>query len=154
MCLSAFFTSLILGVLWLANPVIGYRVCITSDGTVLYDAPAEADTLEVDFRHSVNKGNIREIYQIDRKHRQLALKTGYFENYGAGMLDTVPEDVGFRYEGNYLVLDFPLRYQDSFTYRAGPEAGHTVLYGTDVLPIYKTIPMKSFNILIVAEHLH
>lgn len=153
--MSAFFACILLGALWLLNPVTGHRIRITqADGTVLYDAPAVYDTIEVDFRHSVNKGMIREIYQINREQCQLALKTGYFENYGAGMLDTVPDHVGFREEDGYLVLDFPLQYKDSFTYRAGPEAGHTILYGTDVLPIYQMIPMKSFKISVVAKRLH
>jgi len=153
--LSAFFACLLLGGLWLLNPVTGHRVRITlEDGTVLYDAPAACDTIEVNFRHSVNKGMIREVYQLNNEQCQLSLKTGYFENYGAGMLDTVPDQIGFRDENGFLVLDFPLQFKDSWTYRAGPEAGHTIIYGNDVLPIYQMIPMKSFKISVAAKHLH
>jgi hypothetical protein len=153
--LPAFFTFLavIVVIVWIINPITGYSLQVVSEGTVIYQAPITQDHVEVDFRHSVNKGHIREIYRLDPKECRLALETGYFENYGAGMLDTVPAEVGFREEGNYLVLDFPMQYRDNITYRAGREAQHTLIYGNDVLRLYESIPQKPFTISIVANRL-
>jgi hypothetical protein len=150
--LPAFFAFILLMLIFLyVKTAPSYRLQIVSEDRLIYDVPAEADTVMVTFRHSVNKGLIREVYHLDLKQGKIALQTGYFENYGAGMLDTVPEDIGFRQEDNFLILDFPLKYQDSFTYRAGPEAQHQLYYGQDALPLYETISMKSFKIFLIQD---
>jgi len=150
--LPAFFGLIIFILLfWFTNPVIGQRLQVSSDGKVIYDVPVTEKRLEVAFNHSVNKGHIREIYIIDTNKSRLALEKAYFENYGAGMLDTVPPDVGFHQEDNYLVLDFPLKYQEQFTYRAGREARHTLAYGKDVLSLYEMVPQKNFTISVKAK---
>lgn len=119
---------------------------VWSGGQLRYCAPYDQDQVEVVFRHSVNHGVIREIYRLDPELRQLALDLGHFESYGAGMLDTLPEEVKMHEEGDFLVLEFPLVFQKSITYRAGPIAGHRLIYGESQLRLSEIMPMEAFEI--------
>lgn len=133
---------LLLGLKMTAPP----ELQIWSGEQLRYCAPYEQNAVEVTFRHSVNHGVIREIYHLDPESHQLALDLGYFESYGAGMLDTLPEEVKMHEDGNFLVLEFPLEFQESITYRAGPTAGHRLIYGESQLRLSEIMPMKAFEI--------
>ncbi len=124
---------------------------VASRGKVLYEKVITSTECEVGFRHSVNKGLIREVYRLDPKNRLITLEKGYFQSYGAGMIDTVYDtaDMNFRQEGDFYILDFKPEWKASIGYIGGNIAGHTFKYGDDILEIGKLHPKQPFSISIL-----
>lgn len=123
---------------------------VSSRGKVRYEKIITSTECEVGFRHSVNKGLIREVYRLDPKNRLITLEEGYFQSYGAGMIDTINEtaDMNFRQEGDFYILDFKPEWKASIGYIGGNIAGHVFKYGDDTLEIGKLYPKQPFTISI------
>ena len=79
-------------------PLLPPSLVVSSRGKVRYEKVITSTECEVGFRHSVNKGLIREVYRLDPENRLITLEEGYFQSYGAGMIDTIYEtaDMNFR----------------------------------------------------------
>lgn len=100
---------------------------------------------EVHFRHSVNKGLIIERYQLDKKSGLIYLKNGWFENYGAGMMDTIDEDMKIFDDGNMMRIDFPENKIESVNFASAGIADHTFIYGKNRISLYEEYPYKTIN---------
>lgn len=130
-------------------PILPASLLVTSSGTLLYEQTVKADTCEVMFRHSVNKGLIREIYRIDSKNCRIALVQSYNQSFGAGMLDTVEDTAPFHFRsdgGQYYIMDFPAIWQEQINYIGGNIAGHVFSYQDDVIHIGEERPKQPFRI--------
>lgn len=103
---------------------------------------------EITFRHSVNRGVIREIYTILPLDLMFFLDTAYFENYGAGMLDSVPPDVVMTEEGRFLRLDYPELPQTCIAYSAAGIADHQLLFGDSAIRLFEINPYRTCFITI------
>lgn len=101
------------------------------------------DYFQIEFCHSVNRGLIKERYSIDLKKCDFYLKTAWFENYGAGMLDNVPPDTTIQEEGNFLRLDFPEMRLKSIAYAAAGIANHKIIVGSDEVELFNINPYKT-----------
>lgn len=137
-------------VLLLLLPLLPPSLVVASGGQVLYEKVIASTECEVDFRHSVNKGLIREVYRLDPENKLITLEEGYFQNYGAGMIDTVYDtaDMNFRQEGDFYILDFKPEWKASIGYIGGNIAGHIFKYGDDMLEIGTLRPKQPFSISI------
>ena len=116
---------LLLTVQWMPS------LLVTSDGEVLFDRVLGFEEFEVVFRHSYNKGMIREIYRISPDRTQIALLKSYNQSFGAGMADTVEDVQGrnFRQEEEWFVMDFPtVVWVPEVRYIGGAIAGHRLIY--------------------------
>ncbi len=102
-----------------------------------------SDYFSVTFRHSVNKGEIIERYQIDKKNRIFYLQTGWFESYGAGMMDSLADGVSMREEGKYLRLDFPAKNLTQVSYAAAGIADHVLQIGDKKIHLFEENPYKT-----------
>ena len=145
------FACILLVVILLALlPLLPPSLVLSSKDKVLYEKIITSTECEVGFRHSVNKGLIREVYRIDPVSKTITLERGYFQSYGAGMLDTVKETAGmnFRQEGDFYVLDFKPNWKTSIGYIGGNIAGHVFIYGDDILEVGKLYPKQPFSISI------
>lgn len=101
------------------------------------------DYFQIEFCHSVNKGLIKERYSIDFSSCDFYLKTAWFESYGAGMLDSVPEDVVIQEEGSFLRLDFPVKRLKYIAYAAAGIANHKIIVGSDEIELFNINPYKT-----------
>ncbi len=88
-----------------------------------------------EFRHSVNKGLIIETYSLNPDD-SLHIKEALFENYGAGMLDQVPQGVVISEDGSYLKLTFEEQTMPSLQCIAGREAKQIIRYGDRELALF------------------
>lgn len=133
-------------VLWqaLSRPSLVLR---STDGRELMRlALGETDFFEVSFRHSVNRGLVRERYQIDPKDRSITLVTGWFENYGAGMMDTISEDMEIREEDGFLRIDFSYPPMREVVYRSAGIANHALAIGTERIALFERWPYQAIHI--------
>ena len=131
-------------------PLLPPSLMASSNGKVLYAEFVDDRHFEVGFRHSINKGYVREIYRIDPKTCRLTLEKGYYQSFGAGMIDTVQDSEGlnFRREGDYYVLDFPPNWQKKIPYIGGNIAGHIFIYDGDEIPFGTLYPRQPFTIFV------
>lgn len=103
----------------------------------------DASYFEVTFRHSVNKGLITERYEMDLDNRTFYLKTGWFESYGAGMMDSLAEGVKMTEEGKFLRLDFPKQELQQVSYAAAGIANHKLSIGNHEIFLFQKNPYKT-----------
>lgn len=102
-----------------------------------------ASYFEVSFRHSVNKGMIMERYEMDLEQKTFYLKTGWFQSYGAGMMDSVVEGVQMTEEGDFLRLDFPKKELHQVSYAAAGIANHKLSIGENEIFLFEENPYKT-----------
>lgn len=139
---------LLLILLCLYLPLLPPSLLLVSEEQVLFERVLGEPYCEVDFCHSVNKGNIREIYRLDGQRQMLNLETGYYQSYGAGMIDTPPPEMDLRQEGDYLILSFPANWQERINYIGGAVARHRFIYEDFQMEIGSLRPGKPFSLLI------
>ncbi|RPF43207.1 uncharacterized protein DUF1850 [Hydrogenoanaerobacterium saccharovorans] len=144
--LPAFSVLIIIILLFL--PLFPPSLLVVSQGKVLGEYPVQADNFEVQFRHSVNKGLIREVYKIDAERLTITLDKGYFESYGAGMIDTVPPEVTYSSDEQFVILDFADHYRHQIDYTAGIVSQHMFYYEDKSLVLYKLAPRKPVAITV------
>ncbi len=101
------------------------------------------DSFEISFRHSVNRGIVREKYQINHLEDSFYLKTAWFESYGAGMLDELPNEVTMMEDGDFLRLEFPQENMTSVCYAAAGFAKHKIKLGDTVIDLFELNPYKT-----------
>lgn len=133
-----FLPLFLMAAVWL--PLFPPSLVISAGGKVLAEYSVTDLRFEVRFVHSINKGVVREVYRIDPQSKTFWLERGYFENYGAGMVDTVPPEVAFSSEDHFLVLDFPPAPVREVRYIAGPVAKHRFFYAGNELALYQLAP--------------
>ncbi len=133
------------------HPII-YKLCIrNTDGKILASLDIQKnDHFEITFRHSVNKGLVKERFSIC-EGESIALTTAWFENYGAGMLDTIPEGAKISEEGSFLRIDFVPNKQASVSYAAAGIAGHelTIISSDQKIKLFDINPYGTCNISVV-----
>lgn len=121
----------------------------TSDGELVSSfSPENGAYFDIQFRHSVNKGLITERYFLDKATGKICLTSGWFENYGAGMIDTIGEGMKMTEDGDRLRIDFPQSWIDSVNFASAGIANHIFIYGNDKLRLYELRPYKTINIRI------
>lgn len=124
-----------------------YVIRLKDQEQTVMDIPlGDEDYFDIAFKHSVNKGLVIERYQIDKEHMTIYLRSGWFENYGAGMMDTVEDGMAMTEEGDMLKIDFPRSDMESVTYRSGGIAGHKFTYGSQEIDLFDHWPYKSVTI--------
>lgn len=113
-------------------------------GTYLSLLPVDKNSyFEVSFRHSVNNGIIIERYEMDLENQTFYLKTGWFQSYGAGMMDSVAEGVQMTEEGDFLRLDFPKKELHQVSYAAAGIANHKLSMGDYEVFLFEENPYKT-----------
>lgn len=129
-------------------PLIPASIVLSSGNLVIYESFIGSDICEITFRHSVNKGLVREVYVLSSDMLMLTLKTGYNESFGAGMIDTIEtaQGLNFRKEGNWFVLDFPENWKKEVHYIGGNIAKHRFLYEDTAVDIGDLRSQKPFAI--------
>ncbi len=122
------------------------------NGDILKSIDASsADSFEISFKHSVNKGIVREEYHINELNNSFYLKNAWFESYGAGMLDEIPKNVKMTEDGDFLKLEFQKENLSSVSYAAAGFAGHKLKIKNNVIDLFELSPYKT--IIIKIEHI-
>lgn len=100
------------------------------------------DEFYVEFKHSVNRTPVREYYRME--NGKTVLSRAEYVSFGAGMPE-VPEQKGsvLRTEDGVLRLDDINQPLDSFIYRIGIYAGHTLVVKGRVLPLKTIAPVQT-----------
>ena len=144
------FTALsVLLLLLLANVIpFGNSICFRDDqGRELTKIPLNhGNYFNVEFRHSVNKGLVIEEFHVDNSDRSLHLATGWFESFGAGMMDTLEPDMIMTEDQGMIRIDFPEKKVDHVTYTAAGIADHIFNYGDEHIHLFDQWPYKSVAI--------
>ena len=141
--------SVLIGVFFLNFNDTPQIILKDAKGKTLAEIPlGEADYFEVEFRHSVNKGLVRERYHIDSADNTISLETGWFESYGAGMMDTISEDMVMTEEDDMLRIDFPEQKLPYITYRSAGIANHKMTYQDNEIYFFEKWPYQSIQISI------
>lgn len=153
--LPAYILVVLIVLVLLFSPLIPASVVLSSGNLVVYESIIGSDVCEITFRHSVNKGMVREIYVLSSDRLMLSLKTGYNESFGAGMIDTIDTAKGlnFRKEGDWFVLDFPENWKKEVHYIGGNIAKHCFLYEDTVVEIGELRSQKPFTISVETRSL-
>ena len=121
----------------------------TSDGELVSSfSPDNGAYFDIQFRHSVNKGLITERYFLDTDTGKINLTSGWFESYGAGMMDTIDENMKMTEDGDSLRIDFPSNWIESVNFASAGIANHVFIYGENKLRLYELRPYKTINISI------
>lgn len=121
----------------------------TADGGIVSSFSTEnGDYFDIQFRHSVNKGLITERYFLDTDTGKINLTSGWFESYGAGMMDTIDENMKMTEDGDSLRIDFPSNWIESVNFASAGIANHVFIYGENKLRLYELRPYKTINISI------
>ncbi len=132
-------------------PIKTELILTNKNGIVLKRIEATSiHDFEISFKHSVNKGVVREKYHINSFEDSFYLQTGWFESYGAGMLDQIPAGVKMREDGKFLRLDFPQNNLSSVSYAAAGFAGHKLQLADTVIDFFELNPYKT--IIIKVQH--
>lgn len=130
-------------------PFFNKLVLETKEGKLLKSYSLnEGDYFEITFRHSVNKGLITERYQLEKSEGLIFLKYGWFENYGAGMMDTIDENMKLIQDGNRLRIEFPQNKVQSVNFASAGIANHVFIYGDNEFNFFENCPYKTINISI------
>lgn len=106
----------------------------------------KGDYFDIKFRHSVNKGLIIERYMLNKKDGLIFLEYGWFENYGAGMMDTIDEDMKMEADGDLLKITFPKEEIKSVKFAAAGIANHIFIYGDEEFNLFDNCPYKTIDI--------
>lgn len=126
----------------------GKGICFRNqDGEKRFVIPIHQDFFEVEFVHSVNKGRVIERYRIN-SDGSLALKVGWFESYGAGMIDTLEPNMSMREEKGMLRIDFDNRRMSRVTYQSSGSSGHLFRYGDWEMKMFERLDEKTLSISI------
>lgn len=138
------------GIALVLLPIFPPSIVLSSGNDVMYEQVVTTAECEVSFRHSANKGIVREIFRLDANNGLITLAKSYNENFGAGMIDTVSDAAGlnFRREGAYYVMDFPQQWKTEVNYIGGDIAGHMFYYQDDAIAIGNLRPREPFTISI------
>lgn len=119
----------------------------TRDGELIESYSLKnGDYFDVKFRHSVNKGMVIERYELDRANGLIYLKSGWFESYGVGMMDTLDETMTMVEDGNMYRIDFEQNKVKSVNYASAGIARHVFIYGKKQILLYEVCPYKTINI--------
>lgn len=113
-------------------------IILTGDSGILTKIPLKADDFfEVEFRHSVNKGLVIERFEVDLGDQSLSLVTGWFESYGAGMMDSITAEMKISQDRDMMRIDFPPVHQELVVYRSAGIAGHRLIYEGKAFPFHE-----------------
>lgn len=132
------------GVLGLLLPVFP-AVCIedAKSDLLLATFPApESQAFHIAFKHSVNRTEVREYYVVHQG--TLVLSRAEYSSFGAGMPE-VPEKSGSVLESREGVLQLNDINQpmESFIYRVGTIANHTLVLDGRAVPLKSVAPPQS-----------
>ncbi len=138
---------LILGFVVFTFPFFNKLVLETREGKFLkVYSLNEGDYFEITFRHSVNKGLITERYQLDRQDGTIFLKYGWFENYGAGMMDTIEPNMKMTQDGDRLRIEFAQNKVENVKFASAGIANHNFIYGDNKVNFFENYPYKTITI--------
>jgi len=135
---------LLAGVLGLLLPVFP-AVCIEDAKSDLllaaFPAP-ESQAFHIAFKHSVNRTEVREYYVVHQE--TLILARAEYSSFGAGMPE-VPEKSGSVLESREGVLQLNGINQpmESFIYRVGTIANHTLVRDGSAVPLKTIAPPQT-----------
>lgn len=128
-------------------PFFNRLVLETKDGVILKSYSLKhSNYFEITFRHSVNKGLITERYQLDKNENSIFLKYGWFENYGAGMMDTIDKNMNMIQDGDRLRIEFPENRLESVNFASAGIANHIFIYGKEKFNFFENCPYKTIVI--------
>lgn len=138
---------LIIIYMFMFNPFIERLVLSERDGEILESySLKKSDYFDITFRHSVNKGLITERYEMDKEEGTIFLTYGWFENYGAGMMDTIDENMKMMTDGNRLRIEFPKNKVNSVKFASAGIANHIFIYGDEEFNLFENYPYKTIDI--------
>lgn len=133
----------------LALPFMKSRVYIHTSDKGAYIS-SDAEDFIITYRHSVNKGEVKEYYSIDYNEKTINLNRCEFESYGAGMPDQLPKGVIMTQNQGSIALQFPANPQKQIFILPGREADHKLLYnskdGEHILHLGQIFPYKQVKI--------
>jgi hypothetical protein len=104
---------------------------------------------ELQFIHSVNKGTVTERYHFDKHSDTLWLDSMLFEQFGAGMLDDIPQAVTRTQENGMMKLTFDPAPQISLDVVPGTEAKQTLTYGATTIALYELSPYQPVQVRVL-----
>lgn len=138
---------LIISYVFVATPFIERLVLSGRDGEILKSYSIKtADYFDITFRHSVNKGLITERYELNKNDNTIFLTYGWFENYGAGMMDTIDENMKMTPDGDMLKIEFPKKEVQSVKFASAGIANHIFIYGDEKFNLFENYPYKTIDI--------
>ena len=135
------------------------QLCVRNQetGDVLLHFPAKpGDGFEVSYTHSQNRGNVRDLFQLD-SNKTIVLQATCFTSYGAGMPE--PESgQTFRYDEDGVWIEQLQREVDPYIFFVGTIADHQFHWlgnGKDLPRTYamKTVTSPQTPIIVTVEKL-
>lgn len=133
----ALFLLLLLAVLLLFAailfiPAVRQLVIVQEDtGRILYHTDVRiGDTFTVYYRHSVNKGPVEDVFEIDPGYGIL-LKKSIFRSFGAGIPGESQEGHILRIRDDHMELDNINRKLDAYLLYVGTVAEHAFIKDTE-----------------------
>lgn len=106
----------------------------------------DEDYFDVEFRHSVNKGLVIERYKLKKEKSVIYLASGWFENYGAGMMDTIGSGMTMHEENQMLRIDFAESDLPYVIYRSAGIANHKFKYAGQEIYLFDQWPYQAIKI--------
>ena len=89
------------------------------------------DEFSIDFIHSVNKSNVKEIYKIEGK--EIVCHTLVYSAFGAGMPDAIEPPLSLEYDqdGNMVITGYNIRFSNDnpLTVAISIPYDHTITVG-------------------------
>lgn len=97
----------------------------------VYSTKAFTNGFAIGYTHSVNKGRVKDFYQV-HEGRQLMLYKTVFVSYGAGIPEpSETEGAVFRVEADGYTIDGVNRLLPSLVMAVGVIADHSIIVGTN-----------------------
>ena len=120
------------------------QLCVRNQdtGDLLLHFPAKpGNRFEVSYTHSQNRGNVRDLFQLDA-HNTIILQATCFTSYGAGMPE--PESgQTFRYDEGGIWIEQLQREVDPYMFFVGTIADHQFHWMGDLEKSPRTYSMKT-----------
>lgn len=142
----------LLGILWL-NRGTDLVLRNFETGEVYARYPVQpGEECSVEFRHSVNKTPVRDVYQITEDGRFHNIRCIYY-GFGAGVQTQLEEGETLSYQDGAMVIDNIQKYSDQLTYSLIPISTHVLRVGEETVSLPELVGGEAVLSLTLERHL-
>lgn len=142
----------LLGILWLNRGTdLVLRNFETGEVYARYSVQP-GDECSIEFRHSVNKTPVRDVYQITEDGRFHNVRCIYY-GFGAGVQTQLEEGETLSYQDGAMVIDHIQKYSDQLTYSLIPISTHVLRVGEEAVSLPELVGGAAVLSLTIERHL-
>lgn len=141
----------LLGILWLNRGMeLVLRNFETGEVYARYSVQP-GDECSIEFRHSVNKTPVRDVYQITEDGRFHNIRCIYY-GFGAGVQTQLEEGETLSYQDGAMVIDNIQKYSDQLTYSLIPISTHVLRVGEEIVSLPELVGGEAVLSLAIERH--